>query len=295
MRKQFFQFIAYVKKMAESTVFWLSLLVTFGDFLTNYIIPYFNLNIKFQILFNVLATLGILGLLWSGFRVYKEKQQKSFEPIKSIKLSFIDGNEYIFQIDDRVALSSDDYPSLPSLILTLHGKVENDGDIPVNVLNINADIDLRKKGLLVKKYEYDFSKIEKLKPFTITKFTTTLSGTHNKDYPILLYSGDKIHFYIKAEFLIQTYTNNQGFFADYNPAQVTTLVRGLILEKAGTNIDVWAEFDEIERVTKPEMVKRTKYIKFEQLCECLISYWDEYQMFELVELSRTTRKKSGRN
>lgn len=159
-------FLALLKKW----LFWLFLILDAIALIIQFLDPRFRLEQIYYIGF------ALIGFAWSSFEVYRELLQahrkvlpEKFNPISSLAISFVEGNEYSVFIDEPYPYSNiqivlnqierekleshyDEYGilfvdgkpyyQLPSAYIDMNLRVENSGDLSIDIIDIEKTVDL---------------------------------------------------------------------------------------------------------------------------------------------------------
>jgi len=142
MKRDFTLLLHYARLIAKKWVLWILLALDAIALIVRYSIPNTQLP---QIVYWLLA---IGGFFWAGYQVFRETVVKipnrAGNLIKraklSIKISLNEGNQYSYSLDKLD--QSAELPTLPNATFTLHIKIENNGNIPVEILSIGGSMSL---------------------------------------------------------------------------------------------------------------------------------------------------------
>ncbi len=143
----------YTMAIAKKWVFWIFLALDVIAIVVIYFSP--TLNIP-QIFYWGLAAFGVF---WAGFQVYRDMAVKIPDDDKgptglaippnrlvrteskpSIKISLLDGHQYDYALAGHDTRSN--RITMPNATLTIHVRIENDGNSPAEVLSIAAKTSL---------------------------------------------------------------------------------------------------------------------------------------------------------
>jgi len=157
----------FIRDLLKRWFFWLFLLVDIVAVIAQYINPHFQLPQPLYIIF------ALCVFAFSAFAVYRDlliASRKNISsvpplPVSKLSLSFVEGNEYIYRLDnpyDKKHLTPtifdiqrnndiqsrwekdiffvDDviYYCLPRAYVVLNLRIENTGDIPIDIIALNA-------------------------------------------------------------------------------------------------------------------------------------------------------------
>ena len=155
-------FVVYLVHILKKWYFWLSFLPN----IAGTVIEYYKIPYEIPSLLNIM--IPFIGLLISGYLVYKElfdKVAKENTHNPHIVLSLVEGNEYDFLLsspyessiaklellnlelnkkeshyeDELLYIEGKLQYWLPNMILTINLRIENDGDVPFDILNLKLN------------------------------------------------------------------------------------------------------------------------------------------------------------
>lgn len=159
---------SFISLLTRKWLLWIFLVLDFIALIIQYNNPNYKLPQGYYVGF------AVLGILWSSFQVYRDllTDYKKLIPgtsnrISNLDISFVEGNEYKFSLDDpygdgierikrRAKDNNSDFRvdengiiyiddiilySLPEGYLEINFRIENTGDFPIDILDIDVGED----------------------------------------------------------------------------------------------------------------------------------------------------------
>jgi hypothetical protein len=278
IKKRSEQFFRYLILLGQKWRASLALLLDIIAYVVGYANPKFAVDLKYYIIYAALV------FVWAGFEVYREtleKIPKHKEALWRLDVSLVEGSEYYFDLGNEVIFKNKvnelkeeadlykevkDYSELPPINVTFKGRIENSGNVPLSILNING-------------------KMDQLKPFAFENFDKKV--LNYSDFPVSIYPGGIVFFEIKAKIYYRFYGNG---YEEFNAPQVAARIKPIINAKACGQLNIQLEANEINRTGDPRKFGCVKDIPLRPLCELLISYWQQYDILRLLQLAGAPRK-----
>ena len=163
MKKIKHQLWTYLTLLFKKWVLWLFVVFSLIGLIADIVFPKLSLPLLLY------GGLGLIGLLWASFQVYRELVAQMPEHLQALQLKpelaleLVEGNEYTYLLLDlesssryrvqrlmsRLEPESDDSKdkeyALPDALIVLHVRISNTGSIGVDVLSVDATYEEYKK------------------------------------------------------------------------------------------------------------------------------------------------------
>lgn len=157
------QLWTYLTLLFKKWVLWLFVVFSLIGLIADIVFPKLSLPLLLY------GGLGLIGLLWASFQVYRELVAQMPEHLQALQLKpelaleLVEGNEYTYllldlesssrylmqRVESRAEPESDDSKdkeyALPDALIVLHVRISNTGSIGVDVLSVDATYEEYKK------------------------------------------------------------------------------------------------------------------------------------------------------
>jgi len=275
----FSNLIEFLKKLIKEWIFLLMIGIDLLFVIVQLIFP------KFSPPYFVYVIIAMVGIIWASYKIYRDVlariPDKEIKPIPKLRLSFVEGNEYSFRLgtlketdEERIErkrkMKENPYynedkdlkidireDTLPYSLLSIFLRVENIGEIPVDILDVSGKIQ------------------EVNTPFEFMLSEPINSASHIVVFPVNIEPKRVFPITLSTSACPKMYLNE---------AQIASRIMQFCNNKKKINAELKLEY--IGSMGKISNITESLSISLLPLCDLYISKWDKIGRLDLVKLAK---------